>query len=147
MSEKQTKIRHVLKAITWRFIASGTTFILALILFRDTQDVGQKAVTVALIEGTLKLIFYYYHEKIWFKVQTHRKRRKYIIKTITWRAIASITTFIVAIFIFHEDPNATEKAGIVALIEVFAKMLFYYLHEELWGRVKYGQIVEANSED
>jgi hypothetical protein len=33
---KESKLRSILKAVTWRFIATMTTFLLALFIFRDT---------------------------------------------------------------------------------------------------------------
>jgi len=52
---------------------------------------------------------------------------KSIIKSITWRIIASVTTFILAMIFFGDDPNAAQKATGVAVAESFIKMLLYYL--------------------
>lgn len=138
MASNKTRIRHILKALTWRVVASGTTFVLALILFKDDPNASEKATYVALIEAMLKLVFYYYHERFWFNFKAMNARKRHLVKSVTWRAIASITTFTVAVIIFREDPDATQKAGVVAFIEIFAKMLIYYLHEEAWYRVDYG---------
>lgn len=85
------------------------------------------------------MVFYYYHERIWFNFHTKlRSALRHLLKTITWRVIASITTFIIAFIIFREDPSAVEKATGIALIESALKMLFYYLHERLWHLSKFG---------
>lgn len=63
-------------------------------------------------------------------------RTIHISKTITWRIIASLTTFALAWFFFRDDPNATEKATGVALTEAVLKMAFYYFHERAWHKVK-----------
>ncbi len=138
MGSNKTRIRHILKAITWRLLASATTFALAYILFQDDPKAGEKATIVALIEGALKLALYYYHERFWFNFKVMNARKRHLVKAVTWRAIASLTTFTVAVLVFREDPNATEKASAVALIEIFIKMLIYYLHEEAWYRIDYG---------
>ena len=65
----KSKIRSVIKAITWRVIASGTTFILALIFFADDPQATEKATGVAITESVLKILFYYLHERAWFKVK------------------------------------------------------------------------------
>jgi len=62
-----------------------------------------------------------------------------LLKTITWRVIASLTTFVLALFFFRDDPLATQKATGVAITEVFLKMLFYYLHERMWYNVRFGR--------
>ena len=61
-------MRHIAKAVTWRVIASGTTFILALLLFGGHKDALEKATWIALIESVLKMMFYYGHEEIWYRI-------------------------------------------------------------------------------
>ena len=63
MDAKKSRIRHIAKTITWRIIASITTFILAFIF---TQDIT-KSLWLMGTEMVLKLLLYYYHERVWFK--------------------------------------------------------------------------------
>ena len=63
MDEKKSRIRHIAKTITWRIIASLTTFILAYVF---TQDIT-KSLWLMGTEMVLKLLLYYYHERVWFK--------------------------------------------------------------------------------
>ncbi len=83
------------------------------------------------------------------KISTVRDRPlKSISKAITWRIIASVTTFFLALFFFQEDPYAAEKATGVAATEIVLKMLLYYLHERLWNTVRWGRmrvIIRRNS--
>ena len=65
-------------------------------------------------------------------------KKRHIAKTLTWRIIASITTFLVARWFFSEDPNATEKATWVALTEAVVKMALYYFHERAWYGSNFG---------
>ncbi|HNQ68795.1 MAG TPA: DUF2061 domain-containing protein [Bacteroidales bacterium] len=65
---------------------------------------------------------------------------KSIIKTITWRVVASITTFFLAYFFFQDDPQATEKATGVASVEIFLKMFLYFVHERAWNVVRWGKM-------
>jgi len=62
------KMRHIAKAFTWRIIASGTTFGLALLLFGSHDNAMEKATYIALIESVLKMIFYYGHEEAWYRI-------------------------------------------------------------------------------
>jgi len=63
MDAKKSRIRHIAKTITWRIIASLTTFILAYIF---TQDIT-KSLWLMGTEIVVKLLLYYYHERVWFK--------------------------------------------------------------------------------
>ncbi len=65
--EKESKLRSVIKAITWRLIATATTFTLAFFIFSGTgcDDVLQKSSIVAGLELVIKLAIYYLHERAW----------------------------------------------------------------------------------
>lgn len=71
-------------------------------------------------------------------MSTDISRKRHIAKTITWRIIASATTFALAMIFFRDDPNATEKATGVAIAESILKMIFYYLHERAWYKSNFG---------
>ncbi|MDA1334487.1 MAG: DUF2061 domain-containing protein [bacterium] len=58
-----------------------------------------------------------------------------IIKTVSWRAVATIITFFL-VWIF--TGNLTIAAEIGAL-EVVLKLLFYYGHERIWGVIEWGR--------
>jgi len=73
---------------------------------------------------------------------------KSILKAITWRIIASGTTFALALIFFGDDPRAAQKATGVALAESFIKIIFYYLHERAWAQLRWGRmlvIIRRNS--
>ncbi len=57
--------RHILKTFTWRIIATLTTTGIAWMVTGDPM-IGLK---VGGIEFVLKMVLYYFHEKIWFKVE------------------------------------------------------------------------------
>ncbi len=64
---KESRTRSILKAISWRVIASTTTFLLAYFIFSnsDCEDVLEKSTYVAIAESVLKIIIYYFHERAW----------------------------------------------------------------------------------
>ena len=70
----QDKLRHISKTITWRIIASTTTFFLALAFFGNNAEAVKKATAVAIAETILKMILYYFHERVWFNVKFGRKK-------------------------------------------------------------------------
>ncbi|MEQ9402530.1 MAG: DUF2061 domain-containing protein [Cyclobacteriaceae bacterium] len=64
-----SRLRHIAKAITWRIIASATTFLLALFFFKDHPNALENATGIAVAESVLKMFFYYLHERIWYKTR------------------------------------------------------------------------------
>ncbi len=62
-------------------------------------------------------------------------RFRSVVKGLTWRVIASGTTMSVAYFLTG-DMHIVMATG---AIDVVAKLLFYYGHERLWGRVAWGR--------
>jgi uncharacterized membrane protein len=73
-------------------------------------------------------------------------KKRHIVKTITWRVIASVTTFILAFVFFQEDPDAIKKATGVAVAESIIKMALYYYHERFWYKSNFG-ITGGRTED
>lgn len=64
----------------------------------------------------------------------HETHKRSIIKGITWRLIASVTTMTV---VFVVTGNLALVASVGA-VDVTAKIFFYYLHERTWGRIRWG---------
>ena len=131
--------RHIAKAMTWRIVASLTTFFLTIFFFKEDPNATQKALGVALMESAFKMVLYYYHERVWFINQTKfRSSVRHLLKTVTWRVIASIVTFLIALAIFNQDQYAMEKASGIAMVEIFLKIGLYYLHERVWLTQNFG---------
>jgi len=65
--ERESRTRSILKAISWRVIASATTFTLAYLIFSNSEceDVLEKSSMVAVAESLIKLVIYYFHERAW----------------------------------------------------------------------------------
>ena len=77
--EKESRLRSIMKAVTWRLIATGTTFILAFTIFRGTgcDDVLEKSSLVAGLELVIKLVIYYLHERVWLMIPQERVKRQF----------------------------------------------------------------------
>ena len=74
--KNNSKKRHILKAITWRVIASLTTFLLALFFFKDTPNAMENATGVAIAESVLKMALYYFHERAWYNSKFGLQKEK-----------------------------------------------------------------------
>ncbi len=66
----------------------------------------------------------------------HETHTRSIVKGVTWRFVASVTTMIV-VFVVTGDLSLVLSVG---LVDISLKVLFYYLHERFWGRVHWGVI-------
>ena len=75
--EKDSRLRSIMKAITWRFIATGITFTLAFTIFSNTgcEGVLEKASLVAALELMIKMVVYYAHERVWQKIPVQLLRK------------------------------------------------------------------------
>jgi len=64
--------------------------------------------------------------------------KKKILKTITWRITASITTLL----ILYVLSGQIWIAGTFTLLEVVVKSIIYYLHEIIWDNIKSFEDIE-----
>ena len=58
--------------------------------------------------------------------------RKSLLKTISWRFLATATTFLISWIV---TGSAVMGVGIAA-VEFWAKLVLYYGHERLWARAR-----------
>jgi len=63
-------------------------------------------------------------------------------KGITWRIIATLTTMIL-VFIFTGDFALTLGVG---FFDIISKLIFYYFHERIWDRIRWGRYKKKNIE-
>ena len=75
MKAEVSRKRHIIKTITWRIIASGTTFVLALFFFQDDEKAIEKATGIAVAESAIKMVLYYFHERVWYNSNFGIKNR------------------------------------------------------------------------
>ena len=86
--KKDSPSRSILKALSWRLIASGSTFIISFTIFTQTTETAFKDIIgvvslITAVDIVAKLILYYLHERLWTNIvwgkEWRRKawRRKY----------------------------------------------------------------------
>lgn len=78
---KDSPQRSILKALSWRLIASGSTFIISFTIFTQTTETafGDILGAVSLITAVdivAKLILYYLHERLWTNIQWGKSWRR-----------------------------------------------------------------------
>ena len=122
--------RSLVKTVTWRLIGSMDTFVVSYIV-TGTFEVALKIGGIGLCT---KMIMYFVHELVWNK----RKKKgltakRSFFKTMTWRMIGSLDTFIISLFILEAVATAATIGG----IGFFTKSILYFLHERVWSKVKW----------
>jgi len=64
----------------------------------------------------------------------HEKHFRTLFKTMSWRALATLTTMSI-VYIFTGEMLLSVGVGAV---EVVAKMILYYFHERIWNVLTWG---------
>ncbi len=67
---KETNLRSIVKGISWRFVATGTTVIIVYVFFGRLD----LAIAAGLLETVAKVALYWGHEKVWQRIRWGRKR-------------------------------------------------------------------------
>ncbi len=63
------------------------------------------------------------------------KFKRSLVKTFSWRITGTLDTILVSLIITG-DINTAAAIGVV---EVFTKLLLYFVHERIWNRISYGK--------
>jgi uncharacterized membrane protein len=59
---------------------------------------------------------------------------RHIAKTVSWRIVGTIDTMVLGFFITGDLTMAMTIGG----LEIFTKMILYFLHERLWYKFNFG---------
>ena len=70
------------------------------------------------------------------------QKRRHIAKTLTWRVIGTLDTWLISyilVYYIGETPEkATEAASYIAGLELITKTILYYIHERTWCSLSFG---------
>jgi uncharacterized membrane protein len=139
---KEKKYRSITKCLTWRATALADTTLLAFLFTGHPLQ----ALTIGGAEFFTKSALYYLHERVWLRVVRWKDRASAtdaswreshahsVGKTLTWRFVGSIDTFIIALFVTG-DLGISASIGVV---EILTKSVLFYLHERVWLRSSWG---------
>jgi len=58
---QKSKACSALKGLTWRCLATATTYVIALIWTGEVETAGK----IAGVEFFIKFVIYYFHERVW----------------------------------------------------------------------------------
>ena len=68
-------------------------------------------------------------------------------KAVSWRILASLTTFLITFVIFRQKISGPykqilEASTLVLFFDVIIKIFIYYLHERLWTNISWGKFMK-----
>ena len=130
--------RSIVKGISWRIIATTDTFLVVFVITCLVDQCSvENALKIGVIEFFLKLLIYYTHERVWlqFIKSFIFSKQQSLLKTISWRLVATTTTFLISGAVLNEF---NEIALFIALLELISKFILYYFHERIWIRIPLG---------
>lgn len=134
--------RSILKGVTWRITGTIDTIVMAFLVTGQIQN----ALKIGLTEVFTKIILYYLHERLWNVVPFGRihgvgpTQTRSLMKGISWRVIGTIDTITVSYIVTGSFASSITIGG----FEVFSKIVLFYLHERIWGKVKWGRIIKIS---
>jgi len=122
--------RHIAKTFTWRFLGTLDTFLLSW-LVSGNPFTGMK---IGFSEAITKMILYYLHERLWYKIKIKESKKRHLLKTVTWRIIGTIDTILIG-WLISGNPFIGLTIG---ALEIATKMILYYFHERVWYKIDFG---------
>lgn len=122
--------RHLAKTVTWRIVGTLDTFVFA---FHLTGDINT-SLSLSGYTVITKMIWYYFHERAWFRSSISNANSRHFIKTFTWRGIGTLDTILISLLLTGDLNLGLQIGG----VETITKMILYYLHEKLWYRINFG---------
>ncbi len=122
--------RHIAKTFSWRAIGTLDTLLFAWLLSGDVE----KGVSISAYTIITKMIWYYLHERAWFRSTIRNPNKRHIYKTFTWRFIGTLDTIIISWIILGDISVGLQIGG----AETITKMILYFFHEKLWYRINFG---------
>jgi len=138
--KRESHFRSFLKSVSWRIFATTDTILVALLITCFFGNCSlESAVMIGAAEFLIKFLVYYIHERIWQKHQEGKdiSKRFTLKKSISWRLIATVMTFIISGTILD---SFNQIALFIALTELITKFVLYYLHERLWLNLPLGRV-------
>jgi uncharacterized membrane protein len=67
---------------------------------------------------------------------TVERKRRSIVKTISWRTIGTIDTILISWLVVGDINFAVTIGG----VELFTKMALYFFHERAWNKISFGRV-------
>jgi uncharacterized membrane protein len=142
-SKGETHQRSVIKALTWRVLATLDTTIISYFLTGNIVI----AISIGVFETIAKIFIYFIHERAWNyvkwgkrvfdldKTKTEDTKKRSISKAVTWSILGAFITIAIAYILTVPIKTAIS----IGIIEIFTRLIIYFLHERVWNKVIWGK--------
>jgi len=132
----ESPLRSAVKAILWRIIAGGITFITSLKFSGDITT----ALKIVGSDFSSKVLTMFIGERLMNKSQAGRKTgsdsaSRSMVKALVWRAFAVVNTLAASLFFAKDLRMASKIAGSDAIFKTF----LMFLYERLWSKIEWGK--------
>lgn len=92
LNTKDSPGRSLAKAVSWRLIASLTTFLITFVIFRQRisgpyKEILEASGLVLLFDVLIKIVIYYFHERLWTNITWGKFWKQQYWKQVAWRRL------------------------------------------------------------
>jgi uncharacterized membrane protein len=89
---KDTPGRSLAKAISWRIVASLTTFLITFVIFRQKisgpyKQILEASTLVMVFDVVIKIAIYYFHERLWTNISWGKYMQRKYWKRRAWKKL------------------------------------------------------------
>jgi uncharacterized membrane protein len=89
---KDTPGRSLAKAVSWRIVASLTTFLITFVIFRQRvsghyKQILEASTLVLMFDILIKIVIYYFHERLWTNIAWGKYMQRKYWKGRAWRKL------------------------------------------------------------
>jgi uncharacterized membrane protein len=89
---KESPTRSLTKALTYRVLAAGATFLISFVIFRQMTDkrlseVVESATYITILEFVAKVIVYYIHERLWTNIKWGKYWKRQYWERRAWKRL------------------------------------------------------------
>ncbi len=92
MVAKDTPGRSLAKAVSWRIVASLTTFLITFVIFRQRisgpyRQILEASTLVLIFDVVIKIVIYYFHERLWTNISWGKYMQRKYWKRRAWKKL------------------------------------------------------------
>jgi len=89
---KDTPSRSLAKAVSWRILASLTTFLITFVIFRQKisgpyKQILEASTLVLIFDVIIKIVIYYFHERLWTNINWGKYMKIRYWKQRAWKKL------------------------------------------------------------
>ena len=89
---KDTPGRSLAKAVSWRIVASLTTFLITFVIFRQRisgpyKQILEASTLVMIFDVVIKIMIYYFHERLWTNIAWGKYMQRKYWKRRAWKKL------------------------------------------------------------